>query len=81
MPKEIRLNITHFFIVKILKVQQFEQIAFYYSLDIGYGVLMIYRDRWWYEHFCGMFIGGGVFGVMLSGSGGVQKFLRDSVVV
>ena len=36
MPKNIGLNSTHYFIMKILNKQEVKQIAFNYSLDIDF---------------------------------------------
>ena len=36
MPKNIRLNSMHYFIIKIQKKQELQKIAFNHSLDIGF---------------------------------------------
>ena len=44
MPKDVRLNFTHFFIMKILNKREFQQISLNHSSDIAFKDFMkIYK--------------------------------------
>ena len=45
VPKNIKLNATHYFTIKISNKQEFQQIAFNHSSDIGYrDFLNLYKN-------------------------------------
>ena len=45
MPKDVRLNSTHFFIMKILNKRELQQIALNHSSDIDFKYFMkIYKE-------------------------------------
>ena len=45
MPKTVRLNATHYFIMKILKKRELQQIASNYLSDIDFNDFMkLYKD-------------------------------------
>ena len=45
MPKNIRINFTHYFIMKILKKRKLEQNAFNHSSDIDFKDFMNYYTK------------------------------------
>ena len=45
VPKDVRLNLTHYFIMKINNKKELQNIAIHHSADIDYKVfMMIYRE-------------------------------------
>ena len=54
-PKEVRLNNTHFFIMKIPNKKEIQQIVFNHSSDIGFKDFMkIYKN--WTDELCSFMV-------------------------
>ena len=50
MPKDVRLNSTHFFIMKIKKKRKLQQIALNHSSDIGFQDFIKIYEKYTVEH-------------------------------